>query len=46
MWSHEFPQAFEVFPLAPPADTDVFLAGKLTAMLAPGGGETQMRGTA
>lgn len=46
MWPQEFPQAFEIFPLAPRPETDVFLAGKLTAMAAPGGGETQMLGTA
>ena len=46
MWSQQSPQAFQVFPLAPHTETDVFLAGKLTAMVAPGGGETQMEGTA
>ncbi len=45
-WSNDLPKAFELFPLTPAPQTDAFLAGKLTALDAPGGGETQMFGTA
>ena len=46
MWPNDLPKAFELFPLTPVPQTDTFLAGKLTALDAPGGGETQMFGTA
>jgi len=45
MFPNDFPQAFELFPLAPLPQTDAFLAGKLTALDAPGGGEIQLFGT-
>lgn len=46
MWPHDSPKAFELFPLTPAPESDAFLAGKLTALDAPGGGEIQMFGTA
>ena len=46
MWPHDLPKAFELFPLTPAPQSDAFLAGKLTALDAPGGGEIQMFGTA
>jgi glycosyltransferase involved in cell wall biosynthesis len=46
MWPNELPKAFELYPLTPAPQTDAFLAGKLTALDAPGGGEIQMFGTA
>jgi len=45
-WPNDLPKAFELFPLTPAPENDAFLAGKLTALDAPGGGETQMFGTA
>ena len=46
MWPNDLPKAFELFPLTPAPQSDAFLAGKLTALDAPGGGEVQMFGTA
>lgn len=46
MWPNDLPKAFELFPLTPAPESDAFLAGKLTALDAPGGGEIQMFGTA
>ncbi len=46
MWPHDLPKTFELFPLTPAPQSDAFLAGKLTALDAPGGGEIQMLGTA
>ncbi|MHB8903080.1 MAG: glycosyltransferase [Thermoguttaceae bacterium] len=45
MWPHDLPKAFELFPLTPAPHNDAFVAGKLTALDAPGGGEIQMFGT-
>jgi glycosyltransferase involved in cell wall biosynthesis len=45
MWPNDLPKAFELFPLTPAPESDAFLAGKLTALDAPGGGEIQMFGT-
>ncbi len=49
MWPNDLPndlpKAFELYPLTPAPQSDVFLAGKLTALDAPGGGEIQMFGT-
>ena len=46
MWPNDLPKAFELFPLTPAPQSEAFLAGKLTALDAPGGGETQLFGTA
>ena len=46
MWPHDLPEVFELFPLAPAPLCDAFLAGKLTALDAPGGGEIQLLATA
>ena len=46
MWPNELPKAFELYPLTPAPQVDAFLAGKLTALDASGGGEIQMFGTA
>ena len=45
MWPNDQPKAYELFPLTPPPQCEAFLAGKLTALDAPGGGEIQMFGT-